>query len=219
MITAVTNPDELIEVVSPSIKRRSPDGLAKAINSRWSPRQLGPLLNHPSIGIRCVACYVLGLVGDHDDLPPLTRALRDAAPEVNGAADQALWSIWFRLGNAAAQPHFKRGLLAMDRDQSTLAVTHFISAQQADPTFAEAYHQCAIAQGMLEQWELSEFNCRKTLEIIPDHFGALAGLGHCRAQLGDLTDAAHYYRQALRINPEMDAVVETVFYIESHTLH
>lgn len=218
MITAVMNPDELIEVVTPSFASQSPDGLAQAVNSRWTPSQLSPLLHHPTIGVRCVACYVLGLVGNRDDLPGLVKALRDTAPEVNSLADQALWSIWFRIGAPAAQLHFKRGLLAMDRDQTEIAITHFQNAQRADPTFAEAYHQCAIAQGILDQWERSEDNCTRTLQLMPDHFGALAGRGHCHAQLGDLHLAAIDYRNALQINPEMDAVTETLFYIDSHSL-
>ena len=39
-------------------------------------------------------------------------------------------------------------------------------------------------------------------------FGAIAGQGHCYAQLGDLRRARECYRRALEVNPRMEGVAE-----------
>jgi tetratricopeptide (TPR) repeat protein len=184
------NSDEFLRVVSPALNSSSADELARRVGERWTPRQLCELLHSECPDVRKVTCVVLGLVGDESVTGCLAAALRDSEADVSELAEHALWSLWFRGGNEQAQRCFKRGLAAMERECHEEALLWFHDAREADPDFAEAYNQCGIAHYMLEQWESALADCRRTAELVPLHFGALAGQGHCYAQLGDLGAAA-----------------------------
>ena len=45
---------------------------------------------------------------------------------------------------------------------------------------------------------------------MPCHFGALAGMGHCYAHLGDCGRAIDCYEKSLSINPHMCGIREAV---------
>jgi len=78
----------------------------------------------------------------------------------------------------------------MERQDLADAIEHFTLALEIDPRFAEAYNQRAIAQYLQEQFSQSIADCRRTIELMPCHFGAWAGLGHCHAHEGRLEKAA-----------------------------
>lgn len=215
MLIESINSEEFLSVVAPLLRRSNADDLAEHIRERWTPRQLCQLLSHECPDVRKTACVVLGLVGDDKVAGCLTAALHDEDPQVNQLAEHGLWSIWFRGGNAEAQCHFKRGLAAMEREEPRAALQWFHRAQRADPRFAEAHNQCAMVHYMLEQWESAVRECQRTLDLLPTHTGALAALGHCYTQMGDLASAACLYREALEINPRMEAVALALERIES----
>jgi len=83
-----------------------------------------------------------------------------------------------------------------------------------DPDFAEAYNQCAIAYFFLGQWDQSIACCQRTIDLIPEHFGAVAGMGHACTQLNQLGRALSCYRTALRINPRMPAIARLIAGLE-----
>jgi tetratricopeptide (TPR) repeat protein len=85
---------------------------------------------------------------------------------------------------------------------------------QAAPEFAEGYNQRAIAYFMLEEWENSIDDCEEAIELNPCHFGAFAGMGHCYLRLGYLREAMDAYQQALKINPNLYAIVYTILQIQ-----
>lgn len=208
------NTEEFLRVVGPALGRCGADELARQVNQRWTPQQLCQMLHDEAADVRKVACVVLGLVGDARCVKCLSRALRDAEAQVNQLAEHALWSVWFRLGASAAQKHFRRGLAAMESDQPEQAVFHFRQAQLADDDFASAYHQCAIAHYMLDEYAAAIECCRKTLELMPDHFAAYCTMGHCHAHLGHFAEAADCYRNALTINPRMEGIATALGRIE-----
>ncbi len=49
----------------------------------------------------------------------------------------------------------------------------------------------------------------------PHHFGAQAGLGQCYLQMRKHRAALKAFRAALRINPNMDGVAETIRALEN----
>jgi tetratricopeptide (TPR) repeat protein len=89
-------------------------------------------------------------------------------------------------------------------------MTHFDKAIELDPTFAEAYNQLAIVHYLEERYDESIEQCRKTVELMPCHFGAWAGLGHCHCHSGRLQDALECYEKALSINPHLEGVSQAV---------
>jgi len=205
---------EFLGVVRPALQRGCAQTLARVITERWSPQQLCQLLREPCGDVKKAACLVLGLVGDASVMQCLAHALHDGDPKVNELAEHALWSIWFRGGSGEAQGDFQRGLAALEANKSEEAIVWFRRAHEVDPNFAEAYNQCAIAHYMLEQWEEAAEDCQKTVDLIPIHFGALAGLGHCYAQMGRFFDAAKMYRRAIAVHPTIEGIADALDGIE-----
>jgi tetratricopeptide (TPR) repeat protein len=102
----------------------------------------------------------------------------------------------------------------MERQELRDAIDHFSRALEIDPKFAEAYNQRAIAHYLLEEFDESIEDCRRTVELMPCHFGAWAGMGHGHAHEGRLGPALEAYRKALSINPHLECLVEACEEIE-----
>jgi len=213
------NTEEFLRVVGPALQQCEADELAREVASRWTPQQLCQMLHDETADVRKVACVVLGLVGDGRCLRCLSRALHDPDPQVNQLAEHALWSVWFRIGEPTAQRQFRSGLTALESDQPSQAVSHFRQAQHSDPTFASAWHQCAIAHYLLDEYVAAIDCCRQAVELTPMHFAALATMGHCYAHLGQFADAAECYRRALTINPRLDGIATALGRIEKSLAH
>jgi tetratricopeptide (TPR) repeat protein len=125
-------------------------------------------------------------------------------------AEHALWSIWFRCGTESANHELCRGTKAMNRRDWSVAISHFTRAIEIDPTFAEAYNQRAIVKYLQERFDESIQDCLRAVELMPCHFGAWAGMGHCHAHAGHLQEAVDSYDRALKINPHMECVMQMV---------
>lgn len=206
---------EFLEVVRPLLQAGEAEKLAQAIRYRWQPRQLAVLLRDSDCTVRRVAAVALGLIGDKSSTHSLARALHDQDKQVNEMAEHGLWSIWFRSGDPKAATPFRQGISQIASEQFENAIERFDQAISIDPEFSEAFNQCAMAHFFLSQWNESIHSYKRSLELMPMHFGAMAGLGHCYTELGDLKSALRYYRRAIVINPQMAAVVQAIEEIES----
>ncbi|MEM8738287.1 MAG: tetratricopeptide repeat protein [Planctomycetota bacterium] len=207
--------DEFLTVVAPALERGDPQALGEAVGSRWQPAQVCLLLTHTDPEVRRTAVVTLGIVGGRGEVGALTRCLRDADDQVYQFAEDALWSIWFRTGHADAAALFREGMLALTRDELAEAASRLTAATERDPEFAEAYNQLAIVHYLAGHWEASQAACRRALLLMPTHFGAMAGLGHCYVHHGELRQAIDCYRRALAINPRMPAIVSAKQRLES----
>lgn len=204
------DPDQFLYFVRHPLARGDATALAQAVLARWKPAELCPLLSCPDVDVRRVAAVVLGLVGGRSCVDCLAQALHDPDHQVNQMAEHGLWAIWFRLGDPQAAKPFQEGVTLLAAESYAGAIRRFERAIAVDPSFAEAYNQCAIAHFLLGQWQASLEDARMAVERMPVHFGAMAGMGHCYAHLGDLNQALACYRRALAINPQMHAIAQAV---------
>jgi len=207
--------DLFIATVKPALSDHDADALAAIVKQNWTIEQLCHLMSDGSADARKVVCLTLGLVGCDGCLACLAHALHDDDKVVSELAEHAMWSIWFRCGEARAMPHFAEALEAMDQHQYDDAIDALTRAIDIDPTFTEAFNQRGIAHYMIEQFDEALNDCKAALDICPLHFGSLAGLGHCYAHLGCLPKAADAYRDALAVNPRMHAIAGALKRIES----
>ena len=206
--------DEFMSVVVPLLEKEDPRALAQTVSLRWRPRQLCSLLQHENVDVRKVAAVTLGFVGDRNVAGYLTRSLRDQDACVNQMAEHGLWSIWFRSGNSQAAMPFREGIALLGDEVYRDAIMKFQESIGLDPMFAEAHNQCAIAHFFLSEWTESIREAQQTVRLAPCHFGAIAGMGHCYTQLGDLQHALACYRRAIRINPRMPGVARAIDRLE-----
>lgn len=208
------NRDTFLHTVQPALLRADMQELCDTVRHHWAPMQLCSLLTDDSADTRRLACLALGLIGDRHLCNCLAHALRDADAHVAHLAEHALWSIWLRSGASHVSGTFRTALDAMESGQLTLAVEQLHHVVEADPGFAEAYNQCAIAHYLLEQWEQAITDGRQATELMPVHFGAWAGMGHAHVQLGAMDQAAQCYRRALKIHPRTPEIASALNRIE-----
>jgi tetratricopeptide (TPR) repeat protein len=204
------DPADFLARVKPLLEKQDLQGLLALLKDQYTHTQLATLLKTPDSDVRKVAALSFGLVGGRCCLHKLAPILQDPDPMVNQMAEHAMWSIWFRAGSREANCELKCGSRALDRRDYARAISHFDKAVEIDPSFAEAYNQRAIVHYLEERYEESIEQCRKTVELMPCHFGAWAGLGHCHCHAGRLKEAVESYERALSINPHLEGVQQAI---------
>ena len=159
---------------------------------------------------RIEACNLLAQTGRQDDLPLLQARLFDDDEEVRATAEAAIWSIWGRSGDAAADHLFQTGLEQMRGGNLNAAVETFGRVIAMRPQFTEAWNKRATLYFLLGEYDLSLKDCDEVLRRNPQHFGVLAGYGQIYLRKGDLPRALEYFEQALAINPNMTGVRDSI---------
>ena len=204
------DPAQFLARIQPLLEKQDLQGLLSAVKSEYTHAQLTSLFQTPDPDVRKVAALSFGLIGGRCCLHKLAPLLKDPDVMVNQMAEHAMWSIWFRAGTREANCELKCGSRALDRRDFDRALVHFDKAVELDPKFAEAYNQRAIVHYLQERYEESIDQCRRTVELMPCHFGAWAGMGHCHAHAGRIGDAVECYERALSINPHLEGISQTI---------
>ena len=70
----------------------------------------------------------------------------------------------------------------------------------------QAWNKRATAFYLAKDFESSIKDCQKTLELQPDHFLAMSGMGLCYAGLERWDDALHWFQQSVGIHPHMEQI-------------
>lgn len=182
--------------------------MVSIIRRNWSLAQVVGLLTSSDCDARKVSAMVLGFIGSCNCLCDLASQLHHPDSMVWQMAEHAMWSIWLRAGNEKANAHLSCGMNHLEKRCFQHAIDEFSLAITADPKFAEAFNQRAMAYYLLEDYEQCEADCRMAVQLMPLHFGAWAGLGHCQASLGDIRGSVASYRRAYEINPHLECVKE-----------
>lgn len=209
--------EKFLAIVCPALRSGDVDQVVQAVGEAFDPCDVVQFLQHDSADVRRAAALVLGLVGDGacGAVGVLTRALRDPDEAVAKMAEHGLWSVWSRDGAAASAEPFARGVALLGEDRVEEALAQLQEAVALDPNFAEAHNQCAICLYFLGRYDEARDHCQQTLARVPEHFGAMAGLGHCHAHQGRLQEALRCYRQAQAINPMMPCVADAIVRLEA----
>lgn len=165
----------------------------------------------PDPGARRRAIDVLGEVGVMADAPLLLGALRDPDPLVRALAQQSVWQVWSRSGDAEVDRLFQAGVEQMRRGAGPEAVEIFTRIIEKQPDFAEGWNKRATVYYLMGEYEKSLRDCDEVMKRNPSHFGALSGYGQIHLQLGEVEKALGYFERALAVNPnltEVEAAVE-----------
>jgi tetratricopeptide (TPR) repeat protein len=208
--SVLIDPGLFVKQVQPLLEANDPPALKAFLKANYNCLQITELLSCSDCDCRKVAALALSLVGTKCCIEGLSLQLRDQDPMVNQMAEHALWSLWFRLGTPEANQYVCRGSQALDRKAYREAITCFDKAIELDPKFAEAHNQRGLAYFLLEEFSQSIRDCKQTVEMMPCHFGAWAGMGHSYAHQGNLAEARNCYQRALEINPHMTEIREAM---------
>ena len=129
--------------------------------------------------------------------------LKAAQSEEEGRRlEQAIWQFWMDgAPNADARQLVEDGMARRSDYDLRGAEDLLGEAIAIAPTYPEAYNQRAFVRFLLEDFGGALDDLEQTLELEPDHFGALAGLYHVHLRQGRLKAAFGALRQAVGIHP------------------
>ena len=140
------------------------------------------------------------------DAAPLYDRLRDESATVRSYAEQALWLLWSRSGDAALDQLLERGVDEMQAGRHEQAIATFSEVIRRRPAFAEGWNKRATALYLAGEFQRSLADCAEVLKRNPRHFGALSGGGMIHMQLEQFDQALDWFRRALEVNPNMVGV-------------
>jgi tetratricopeptide (TPR) repeat protein len=176
----------------------------KQAAARYTEGTLQRLLEGASsVETRRSAALALGMLGTMSATPALAGRLHDEDEMVRNLATDALWSIWFRADSSANNQELQRLLRLRDRNKVLTGLDALIKKA---PRFAEAYNQRAIRYFQRKEYQKSIADCEKVLELNPYHFGAQSGMAQCYMHLRKAKAALKAYREAFRLNPNLEGV-------------
>jgi Flp pilus assembly protein TadD len=134
------------------------------------------------------------------------EALKGGDPALAATAEAMLWGIWCRSGDPETDRIFRAGVEAMQRQRLAEAEALFSRVIELNPGFAEGWNKRATVRFMQQNFTGAVADCRQTLALNPNHFGAASGQGLCHMSLGEVREAAVSFRRALEIHPHLDGV-------------
>jgi tetratricopeptide (TPR) repeat protein len=163
---------------------------------------------------RRAAAVRLGEIGTMADVPLLVRTLRDPDEETRNQAQQALWQIWSRSGDAEVDKLYHTGIEQMSGGDLRQAIATFTRIIERKPDFAEGWNKRATLYFLVGDLRKSLADCDEVIKRNPYHFGALSGYAQIYVHLEQYDRALEYSRRTLEVNPNLDAVRENMELIE-----
>jgi len=148
--------------------------------------------------------------GRMEDTRRLAARLRDESLLVRGTAEQALWHLWGRSGDAEIDGLMARGIGEMQSGRIADSVVTFTEIIELRPDFAEGWNKRATALYLAGELEASLADCDQVIRRNPQHFGALSGYGLIYFRLERYEQAIAWWRRALEVNPNMAGVAENI---------
>jgi len=163
---------------------------------------------------RLAAIERLAEIGRMDDVDRLLARLDDPDPQVRDLAAAATWQIWSRSGDPAIDKLFARGMDQMEARALDDALATFSVIVKRKPAFAEGWNKRATIHFLLGHFAESLKDCDEVFKRNPKHFGALSGAGQIHLQLGHPELALDFFRRALAVNPNLEAVAAMIPVLE-----
>jgi tetratricopeptide (TPR) repeat protein len=172
------------------------------------------LLENAEPRLRAAAVAFLARTGVATDGPLLAKRLFDDNPLIRELAEQALWQVWSRSGDAQADRLLAAGMAQMSGGRFKEAIATFTRVIRRKPGFAEGWNKRATAYYLDGNYPKSLADCAEVMKRNPQHFGALSGYGQIYFQLEEYDKALEYFRRALAVNPNMAGVELNIRAIE-----
>ena len=158
--------------------------------------------------VTAIVIFFLSSVSFADDqereLDKLFLELKKNIPSKSSNIEQQIWLLW------STHPSDEKLTSMLDegsrlvQDQKLLrAISVFTEAIELDPSWAEAWNKRATVLYMIGEFQKSQNDIDKVLELEKRHFGALAGQGLVNIQLQNYEKAIKSYQMAEEIYPAM----------------
>ena len=118
--------------------------------------------------------------------------------------EQKIWEIWStHPNNKQLTSLLAEGSNLVNKEEYNKAIDIFSKTIELDPSWAEAWNKRATVLYLSGEFEKSQNDIDKVLQLERRHFGALAGQGLVNIQLKNYEKAIRSYEQAQEIYPAM----------------
>ena len=128
--------------------------------------------------------------------------------------EQAIWSHWADSGSPTVNILLERATAAENAGDAELAERFLDQASDLAPDYAETWNRRANLYYSTDDYTGAVAAIQETLKREPRHFGALAGLGLIREELGQHRAALEAFRAALAIHPHYEVALQGVRRLE-----
>ena len=140
----------------------------------------------------------------NDQLNKLFDDLKISSESSSFLIEQKIWKLWSTHPNdEKLTTLLAEGSAAVNNNQLTEAINIFTKVIELDPNWAEAWNKRATVFYLVGQFQKSQDDIDKVLNLEKRHFGALAGQGLVNIQLKNFEKAIKSYQKALEIYPSM----------------
>ena len=120
--------------------------------------------------------------------------------------EQKIWEIWStHPTDEKLTQELLKGSNLMQGDTIYESIKIFSELIELDPNWAEAWNKRATALYLIGDYEASQKDIDKVLELEDRHFGALAGQGLVNIKLQNYEKAIKSYERAQEIYPAMQS--------------
>ena len=121
-------------------------------------------------------------------------------------AEEKIWDLWStHPTNDKLTKRLEEGSKFVKKKQLIKAIEIFTDVIKNDPKWAEAWNKRATALYILGDYQGSQDDIDKVLELEVRHFGALAGQGLVNIKLKNYEKAIDSYKKAQEIYPTMQS--------------
>ena len=120
--------------------------------------------------------------------------------------EQKIWKIWStHPTDKNLTEILEKGSNLVNRNQLIDAINVFTNLINLDPYWAEAWNKRATVFYIIGEYQKSQDDIDKVLELEKRHFGALAGQGLVNIKLENYEKAITSYEKAQKIYPSMQS--------------
>ncbi len=141
-----------------------------------------------------------------DRLNQLFYELKINNKELAYSTEQKIWDLWSTHPTSRKLTlRLKEGSSLVRNNKLTKAIEIFTEVIENDPNWAEAWNKRATVLYMLGDYQGSQKDIDKVLELETRHFGALAGQGLVNIKLENYEKAIDSYKRAQEIYPAMQS--------------
>ncbi len=136
----------------------------------------------------------------------LFKELKTNNSDVTYIIEQKIWNIWStHPTDNKLTLRLEEGSKLVVNKQLSKAIEIFTEVINKDPNWAEAWNKRATALYMIGDYQESQNDIDKVLNLEKRHFGALAGQGLVNIKLRNYEKAIESYKKAQKIYPGMQS--------------